>query len=101
MRHHAQFHQNRRGSCGDIAFFPIFKMAADFQNFKLLVACGVGRPACIIIPNFIKIGEMVKKISYLAFFFSKMAAIRHLGFVWAHFNTVHILIFTLCKIRWE
>jgi len=36
-------------------------------------------PVCIIVPNFIKIGQTVLEISHLTFF--KMAAVGHCGFV--------------------
>jgi len=36
---------------------------------------------CIIVPNFIEIGQTFAEIWRVAGFFFKMAAVRHLGFV--------------------
>jgi len=75
-----KFCNDRSNRCGDIAIFVIFKMAAtailNFQKFKILT---VNLPMCVILPNFIKIGQTVADIGDLTVF--KMAAVRHLGFV--------------------
>jgi len=48
----------------------------NFQKFKILTVV----PMCVIVPNFIKIGQTVAEIWRFNGFFL-MAAVRHLGFV--------------------
>jgi len=63
---HAKFHQNSSSSCRDIAIFPFYKMAAGghlgFINSRNLNGWQKG-PRCIIVLNFIKIGQKVAEIS--------------------------------------
>ena len=84
MRRHAKFGQNRSKRGGDIAIFRFFKMAAaailDFSNFKFLMVVRVKRSNCVTRPNFAEIAQTAAEI-FRFFDFSKMAAVRHLGFV--------------------
>jgi len=63
----------------------IFKMAAtailDFQKFEILMVDTLEGGMCVILPNFIKIGQTVAEIWRFNGFFFKTAAVRHLGFV--------------------
>ena len=72
----------------------IFKIA---KFYWLLGSRGLRR---IFVPNFVKIGQSVAKI--LKFFnFLKMAAVRHLGFVWGTFGPPTVSTWgslSLCKI---
>jgi len=62
LHHRTKFRKDRSNRCGDNAIFVIFKMAAaailDFQKFEILTA----DPICVIVPNFIKIGQAVAEI---------------------------------------
>jgi len=80
---HVKFCQNRSNGCGDIAILQYSTMAAaailDFQKFKFLTADTLERPICVILPNFIKIGQFIAEI-WRFFDFLKMAAVRHVVF---------------------
>ena len=61
MRQRTRFRKDRSNRCRDVAIFVIFKMAAaailNFQNSKFLRSIRCRRPICVIVPNFIKIGQ--------------------------------------------
>jgi len=81
MVRHAKFRQNQPYSFLDIVIFRFSRWppsaVLDYEILKFLVSLQVGR-AKMHHPT-IKIGRMAAEISYLTF--SKMAAVRHLGFV--------------------
>jgi len=52
----------------------------DFQKFEILTVDSLYGAMCVIVPNLIKIGQMVAEIWRFNGIF-KMAAIHHLGFV--------------------
>jgi len=51
----------------------------NFSNFKFLMVGRLKRPNCVFLPNLVEIGQNVTEI-WRFFDFSKMAAVRHLGF---------------------
>jgi len=63
LHQRTKFHKDRSNRHGDIAIFVIFKMAAaailNFQKFKILTIIRCRGPMCVIVPNFIKIGQTV------------------------------------------
>jgi len=65
-RHDTKFRQNRSFPCGDIAIFQIFKMAAAailiFEILKFYWLMGFSGLRHISAPNFVKIGQTVRKI---------------------------------------
>jgi len=65
-RHHTKFRWNRPKRGRDIAIYRFFKMAAvailDLKNFKLLTVGRSRGPNCIIVPNFVKIGQTAAEI---------------------------------------
>jgi len=80
----------RQISRSDMTNFRFFKMAAatilDFQNVEIL-GVGMSRGSdCSTEPNFESISQMVAEI-WRYFDFSKMAAVRHLGFVMSVFGS--------------
>ena len=82
--HRAKFYPNWSSGCRYIAIYPFFKMAATSRG-----------PTCIIMLNFVKIGEMVAEISRF-FDFSKWrpSAIfdlfsAYLDHPWSVFDGLH------------
>ena len=67
-----------------MAIFRFFKMAATailhFHNVGILGSEGSRGSKCATMPNFVTIGQTVADIWRFSNF-SKMAAVRHLGFV--------------------
>ena len=67
----------------------VFKMAAvrhpGFVKFKFLAVAAVKRPICIILPNFVKVGQTVAEISRFFVIF-KMADAAILDFKIRNFN---------------
>jgi len=96
--------QNRSLRCGDIAIFRIFKIAAaaifEFWHREIYWLLGSRGSRRVLMPNFVKIGQSVAKI--LKFFdFLKMAAVRHIEFVWGIFVPPTVSTsgsLSLCKI---
>ena len=75
LRRCCDFSNFQNGCCRHVAFLKS-------RNF---IGYWLQRRRRISVPNFIKIGQSVAKI--LRFFdFFKMAAVRHLGFVWGIFG---------------
>jgi len=82
MHHRTKFHRNRATSFGDIAF-------NDFQHsdrppawFFLEIriseyALRPGGPICVIVQNFIEIGQAVAERGIAIYHF-----LHHLGFMW-------------------
>jgi len=62
----AKFCQYRFIGRKDIMIFRFFKMAAaailDCRIHKIILAVGVWRVICIIVPNFVKIGRSIAEI---------------------------------------
>jgi len=85
VRHRAKFYADQSSRSGDMSDFLIFQNGGSslswiFKSLKLYPpGCFTG-PICIIMPNFVPIGQTVAGI-WLFFDFSKMAAVRHIGFV--------------------
>ena len=84
LHQRTKFRKDRSKLCRYIAIFVIFKMATaailNFQKFKILTVDPLLGPICVIVRNFIKIGQTVAEILRFNGFL-KMAAVRHLGFV--------------------
>jgi len=81
MHHRATFRKDRSNRYGDIPIFVISKTAAllIFEKWKCYPS--VRRLSMsVIVPNFIKIGQMVVEI-WRFNRFCKMAAVRHFGYV--------------------
>jgi len=82
-RHHVKFSQNRSNGC-DIAILRFSKMAAaailDFQNFKFLQADTIERPN-LSNPAKYHQGRPIRCWDMANFWFFKMAAVRHVGFL--------------------
>ena len=73
MCNHAKFHQNHANCYADIVIFLIFEMAGvcnlwfwKFWNLWSLII--FGRRICIALPNIIKMGQTLARISHLTFF---------------------------------
>ena len=67
MYHRAKFCANRSRRCRDMAVFVFFKMAAvrhlgfsKVRNFNCPYPSG--GPKCVIVPNFVQIGQTVAEI---------------------------------------
>jgi len=89
---------------GDIALFPFQgggrppSWILKIWQFYWLTVCRGSK--CITMPNFVEIGQSVAEISH--FWFFKMAAVRHLGFVVRVFGPHTKSIWwslSLCKIE--
>ena len=100
---YAKFRHNRSFHCRDIAIFRIFKMAAaailDFGNREIVLVIRVQRVEAHVHAKFCHNGQSVAKI--LIFRFFKMAAVRHIGFVWGTFEPPTVSTcgsLSLCKI---
>jgi len=65
-------------------FFVFHGRHLGFLIIKFYWLTGSGGQRCIILPNLIKIGHSIKEIVISRFF--KMAAVRHLGYVWGAFG---------------
>jgi len=75
---------------GRLLNFSRWRLSAilDFKKFKILTSEGQNASSCVIVPNFVQIGQGVAEISRFRFF--KMAAVRHLGFPnVCNFNCLH------------
>ena len=90
-----------------MAIFRFFKLAVaailEFQNFKLLT---VSRLKSVELRRRAKFGQNQSNHGgdMAIFEFSKMAAVRHLGFCYACFRTTHeehLVSLSLCKIWLE
>jgi len=57
-----------------------------FKNFKFLTVDGSRGSNWVTVPNFVAIGQIVAEIRRRFCYFSKMAAIRHVGFVMRMFR---------------
>jgi len=68
----------------DMAILRFFRIAAaavlDFYNFKYLTVRRLKRANCVAVPNLVEICQTTAEI-WRFFDISKMAAVRHLGFV--------------------
>jgi len=108
LHQHAKFRQNRWNRGRDMAIFKFFKMAAaailDFWNIKLLTGrdgqeCRTAS-ACQISSK-----SLQPWMRYNNFFdFSKMAAVRHLGFVirvWDHPRRAFGGLYHCSKFGWN
>ena len=66
LRHRAIYRQNRSKRGRDIAIYRFFKMAAaailDFESFKFLTVGRSRGSNCIIMPNFVTIGQTAVEI---------------------------------------
>jgi len=75
----------------------------DFHNLKLLTVDASRGSGCVTTPNFVAIGQIVAEI-WRFFDFSKMVAVRHLGFVMRMFIPPTKGIWwslSVCKICFE
>jgi len=86
LRHRAKFRGDQSNRCGNMAFFHFqdggrrhvgFLKCRNFNSRKGQDSRGQN---CVIVPNFVAISQPVAEI-WRFFDFSKMAAVRHLGFV--------------------
>jgi len=66
LHNNAKFHEDRSIHCCDIAIFVVLKMAAAailvFEKFEILTVCPLQGAVCVIMPNFIHIGQTVAEI---------------------------------------
>ena len=85
LHQRAKFHKDRTNSCGYIAIFVIFNMAAaailNFQKFEILMVFlsavgGQYASSCQILSKSVTRLQRYGDLTVL-----KMAAVRHLGFV--------------------
>jgi len=60
VRHHAKICEDGSICCSDITIFVTFKkVAATILDFQILEILMVWRPICVILPNFIKIRQVI------------------------------------------
>ena len=72
-------------SCRSVKPFHTY---GRFKKLEILTSEAQNASSCIIVPNFVQIGQGVAEISRFLFF--KMAAVRHLGFLKVrNFNCTH------------
>ena len=66
MHHHAKFCANRSRRCGNMAVFRFSRWRPsaimDFQKLEILTAHTLQGPKCVIVPNFVQIGQGVAEI---------------------------------------
>jgi len=94
--HNTKFCQNWSFHCRDITIFQIFKMASAsilyFWNCKILLAIGVQKVETHQNAKLCQNRSIGCKDNFLiikTFWLFKMAAVRHLGFVWGHIWTTN------------
>ena len=72
MRHRTKFCADRSNRCGDMAVFNFSRWRTsailDFQKWEILTGCTLRGPKCVILPNFVQIGQGVAEIWPFSFF---------------------------------